>query len=125
MTWLYNSSNGVLIRDGAQVGIGYSGHGAGLNNVHLEAMPDTGPIPRGAYNIGPFFDDPGGKGPVVSRLTPLPGTDTFGRGGFEIHGDTAADVEHGTSLASHGCIVLARPIREAIRDSGDADLDVV
>jgi hypothetical protein len=69
-----------------------------------------GPIPRGAWTIGLFFDDSGGKGPVVSHLTPRDGTETFGRSGFMLHGDNSA-ADH---TASEGCIVAPRFIREQI-----------
>jgi hypothetical protein len=69
-----------------------------------------GPIPRGAWTIGEFFDDPGGKGPVVAHLTPCEGTETFGRSGFMIHGDNQA-LNHS---ASEGCIVAPRFIRDQI-----------
>jgi hypothetical protein len=92
----------------------------GLNNVHLESMADFGPIPRGQYSIGPFFDDPE-KGPIVARLTPAPGTNDYGRSGFMIHGDNALMNE----TASEGCIILQHSIRVQIQDSGDKDLLVV
>ena len=69
-----------------------------------------GPIPRGKWEIGAFFDDPGGKGQVVAHLTPCDGTETFGRSGFLIHGDNSA-LNHS---ASEGCIVAPRVIREQI-----------
>ena len=70
----------------------------------------VGPIPRGAWRIEPFRDDPGGKGPVVAHLTPIEGTETFGRAGFMIHGDNSA-LNHS---ASEGCIVAPRFIRDQI-----------
>jgi hypothetical protein len=135
MTWTYQQSSGKLFRDGALVGIGYSGRDSGLNNPVAEALEGVGPIPKGEWIIGAFFDDPGGKGPIVARLTPVlfeigldgkPILDedgdkitvddfTCGRSGFMIHGDNGA----GNHSASHGCIILARPYRIAIRDSKD------
>jgi hypothetical protein len=104
---------GCLLCDGTVRGEGYSGHGEGLNEPSAESETGVGPIPAGRYAIGAFFDHPR-LGPCVARLLPLPGTVTFGRSGFFIHGDNAA-MDHG---ASDGCIVLARPLRESIRDSG-------
>lgn len=126
--WTYHSDTGILERNGAAVGRGYSGHAPngrgvapdGINNPQLESDPDVGPIPRGGYAIGPFFNDPE-KGPIVARLAPLPATWTFGRSGFMIHGDNPAMDE----TASLGCIILARPIREMIAESGDTSLEVV
>jgi hypothetical protein len=54
-------------------------------------------------------------------LTPADGTDTFGRGGFFIHGASA--IHPGES--SHGCIILPRAARLQIAGSGDTDLLVV
>ena len=51
-------------------------------------------------------------------LTPV-GHDALGRSGFFIHGDS---IKGG---ASHGCIVLPRPVRLFIANSGDQDLTVV
>ncbi len=53
------------------------------------------------------------------RLTPVPGTQTFGRDGFLIHGDNR---RHD---ASQGCIVLDRTARNRIATSGDTRLNVV
>jgi hypothetical protein len=119
--WSYDTANGNLSQDGTFVGTGYSGLGPGLNNPDEENVPDTGPTPRGTYTISPFFDDPGGKGPIVAHLDPDPSTNTFGRSGFMIHGDNAA-MNH---TASHGCIILAHAIRQQISDSGDTALEVV
>lgn len=120
MAWTFQQTTGKLFRNGALVGIGYSGNGHGLNNPAAEAERGVGPIPWGEWSIGPFFDDPGGKGPIVCHLNPLPGTDELGRSGFMIHGDNGA----GNHSASHGCIILARPYRIAIRDSADKVLIV-
>ncbi len=120
--WTWKQATGELV-DGAgvTVGRGYSGDCEHYNNPASQEIPGVGPIPRGRYIIGNFFDDPGGKGPVVCRLTPIPPTNTFGRSGFMIHGDSA-DNDHS---ASHGCIVLAHALRAAISSSGDSILEVV
>jgi hypothetical protein len=119
--WTYNSSNGSLAHNGALVGTGYSGINEGLNNPTLQNEHDIGPIPQGYWTVGDFFDDPGGKGPIVCHLTPAEDTDAFGRGGFMIHGDNS-EADH---TASHGCIILQRAFREQVRDSGDTQLLVV
>jgi len=123
--WSYVVASGNLSHDGTFVGTGYSGHNDGtqngINNSDLEQVHDIGPVPRGNWTISPFFDSTEGKGPIVARLDPNPGTDVFGRAGFMIHGDNA----EGARTASHGCIILARPIRQQIQASGDTDLEVV
>lgn len=118
--WRWTQTGNLFAPDGTLAGTGYSGHSEGVNNGALEAVHDVGPIPKGLWRIGPFFDDPGGKGPVVCHLTPLSGTDAHGRSGFMVHGDNAA----ANHTASEGCIVIPRPLREAIRDSGDSTLNV-
>jgi hypothetical protein len=119
--WTYESSNGNLTQDGNPIGVGYSGFPPDVNNQAAEVDPDQGPIPRGAWTIGAFFDDPGGKGPIVAHLTPDPATNVFSRDGFMIHGDNPA-MNH---TASHGCIILAHPYRQQIAASGDNALQVV
>ena len=119
--WKYEQSTGQLFNpEGELVARGYSGHGSGLNNPAMQAVHDIGPIPQGEYAIGPFFDDLGGKGPIVAHLVPCVGTQTFGRSGFMIHGDNA----QGDRSASHGCVILSRAVRSAIRDSSDEVLQV-
>jgi hypothetical protein len=98
---------------GKDIGSGYSGHGAGLNNPDLEQDKDIGPIPAGRYLIGTFFDHPK-LGPDVALLMPALGTNTFGRSGVFIHGDNFQC----NRSASHGCIILSHELRLAIRNSG-------
>lgn len=120
MSWIYNSANGNLSRNGELVGTGYSGNTAGLNNPAMDDVHNVGPIPTGQWVIGDFFDDPGGKGPIVARLTPGPNTPTFNRSGFMLHGDNPA-MDH---TASDGCIILSHDIRQQIMESGDTELVV-
>jgi hypothetical protein len=121
--WKYEQSTGQLFNpEGELVARGYSGHDAGLNNPAMQDAHDIGPIPIGEYAIDAFFDDlVGGKGPIVAHLDPKEGTDTFGRSGFMIHGDNSA----ANHSASHGCVILSRLVRVAIRDSFDRVLQVV
>jgi len=120
MTWVYHQKNGGIYRDGALVGLGYSGINDGLDNPAEQNVADVGPIPVGTYDIGEAFTHPQ-CGPMSMRLTPQDGTDTFGRDGFLIHGDNQ-DMNH---TASHGCIILPKIIRAAISASGDHVLEVV
>jgi hypothetical protein len=122
MAWTYQQSTGDLTDpQGVIIGQGYAGHGAGLDNSADENIHNIGPLPTGNYTIGQFFDDPGGKGPIVAHLIPDPTNEMFGRSGFMIHGDTAA-CNH---TASEGCIVLAHALRQTIASSGDNALIVV
>lgn len=98
-------------------GVGYSGFGVYRNDPHAVDIPDSGPTPPGLYKIGPAYDDPH-LGPCVMHLDPLPGTHTFGRSLFRIHGDNA------THTASHGCIILNHDLRVAIAHSGITEVKV-
>lgn len=100
---------------------GYSGFGPGKNNPEMEHVPDVGPIPHGKWLIADEpFDSPE-HGPFCLRLTPAPGTETYGRDGFLIHGDS---IEH-PGKASKGCICMSRVAREAINRGSDKELMVV
>ena len=122
MAWKYSQSTGDLTDPSGTVrGQGYSGNGFDLNCPDGQREKDHGPIPQGDWTIGPFFDDPGGKGPLVAHLTPAPYTQTFGRGGFMIHGDNAA----ANHTASEGCIILSHTLRLMIKGSADTQLTVV
>lgn len=122
MAWTYNQASGVLAHNGQQAGVGYSGHGDGVNATLLESVPNVGPIPRGQWAIGDAIDHPA-LGPVAMPLTPSLDTATYGRGGFFIHGDEIATA--GQELASHGCIILPRAVRMMLSLSLDRDLEVV
>jgi hypothetical protein len=128
--WEYSQSNGQLTyvnnESGARtpVGTGYSGHGAGLNNPAMQNEPNVGPIPQGTWTIGPQQNNVTNTGmqlPASMRLTPNPGTNTFNRGGFIIHGDNPAR----NRTASQGCPVFDHPTRNQIGRSGDTELRVV
>lgn len=122
--YVYEQATGRIIarEDGLNdlLATGYSGSEAkgGKNNPSAQSEPNVGPIPRGKYSIGEPFTGPS---PFSLRLTPDPANQMFGRDGFLIHGDSVA--EPGT--ASHGCIILPRPIRERINKSKVDVLTVV
>jgi hypothetical protein len=118
--WVYAQSTGRLSRNGDFEGSGYSGHGQGLNAPDMEAEHGVGPIPRGRWKITEWDTQHGALGPVVGILEPV-GHTAHGRTLFRIHGDNA-EQDH---TASDGCIILGRVLREKMRDSGDADLEVV
>ena len=121
MTWTWKVKEGLLYGpDGERVASGYSGLGAAKNNPTMESAVAQGPIPRGTYAIGAHYDS-ARVGPFALPLTPLAGTNTFGRSAFRIHGDS---IQHPGS-ASHGCIIVSRAAREQIAASGDASLAVV
>ena len=119
--WTYEVKTGVLLSpSGEMAGRGYSGHGIGLNNPDHEADRAVGPIPVGMWSIDLHPLEHTSVGPLALALSPL-GHNAHGRSLFRIHGDNRS-MNHS---ASHGCIILARPIRQAIIDSGVNKLNVV
>jgi hypothetical protein len=113
--WRYGQASRELLHDDRFEGSGYSGSGAGRDAPAMQEREGVGPIPQGRYRIGPAYDDPR-LGPCVMHLDPLPGTNTFGRSLFRIHGDNA---RHD---ASHGCIILGPAIRRLIAADPDRAL---
>lgn len=116
MPWLYFQRSGELLDpNGKLAGVGYSGFGEGKNRPEMEHVKAIGPIPRATYRIGaPYNSD--NVGPYA--LTLATDEKIHGRTALRIHGD------NGKGTASHGCIILPRPLREAIWESGDHTLIV-
>lgn len=139
MSWLYHQASGVLMDPtGLIVGIGYSGAaGTGKNIPSMQEIHNVGPIPRGLWSISgpectvdlsvssPCPDCHGTgwhtHGPFVLRLEPQAGTETFGREGFLLHGDSLSH----PGAASEGCIVMSRDVREKVAASSCRTLEVV
>jgi hypothetical protein len=120
-SWTYSQTTGELQQDREHVATGYSGAGEGKNNPAMQNVANVGPIPRGNWTIIGPPTDTRDHGPCVLRLEPAAETDTRGRSGFLIHGDSKA--QPGT--ASHGCIILPRAVREQVWQSGDRALEVL
>lgn len=122
--FIYQQATGRLFHDDSKVrvmlAVGYSGFGSGKNNPSAQDVARVGPIPVGWYAIGETVDSPS-KGPVVVRLYPHKTTQTFGRSGFLIHGDSIGN----PGAASHGCIIVPRNVRKYISESQDRQLQVV
>lgn len=109
--WVYEQATGRLSREGQPVAIGYSGFGPGKNNPDMEHVHDVGPIPQGWWSIVAVKDS-ATEGPVTIFLEPWPGTKTYGRSGFRIHGDSK---EH-ACCASHGCIIEPKAGRKKVEE---------
>jgi len=119
--WTYSQQTGELQHDGTHVATGYSGAGEGKNNPPMQPVPNVGPIPAGDWTIsGPPLNTVE-HGPYVLKLNPSAETETFGRTGFLMHGDS----KENPGAASKGCIILPRSAREQVWNSGDHDLEVV
>lgn len=93
------------------IGTGYSGAtGITKNNPDYQDIHDEGPIPQGFWQIqGPPIDT-SSHGPFVLHLFPETNTNTFGRSGFLIHGDSV----RAPGNASQGCVILPLSVRQAI-----------
>jgi hypothetical protein len=121
MTWIYIQSTGELFHNGAPIAVGYSGKGPGKNDVEYQAIHNMGPIPRGEYRIGDPHDS-NEHGPFVLPLAPSMDNRMHGRSGFACHGERKSGPP---GMASTGCIVLPRIVRNQIAASRDRELKVV
>lgn len=99
-----------LILGNNVLGLGYAGNGDCLNDPTKTPVKGHGPLPVGLYFVGAPEDRPQSVGEFALPLTPYATNLMFGRGSFLIHGDNK-ECNH---TASDGCIVLARPVREAV-----------
>jgi hypothetical protein len=122
--WIFESGTGRWLLDGPAglelVATGYSGISVHKNVPTSQNLAGLGPVPLGQYAIGEAsFSEK--SGPLTMHLIPQSGTNTYGRSGFEIHGDSK---DH-PGGASHGCIILPREIRVRVADSRDRLLSVV
>jgi len=95
----------------------YSGFGNGRNNPAYEKVPDCGPIPKGVWYIARWYPQYEGKGALVARLVPKFITETYGRAGFLIHGDSIERPGQG----SHGCIIAPLAVRRILATSLGSD----
>lgn len=116
MNWFFTQRDGILYDDQNMLrGRGYAGRDAGKNNPEMENVKGIGPLPHGTYTGTQLFEKHPTVGAYAILLTPDAETRarilTYGRNpdSFFMHGDSQ---EH-PGLASHGCIVQQRPIREA------------
>lgn len=119
--WTYLIRTGALYQDSTHVATGHSGWGEYANDPRAVARKALGPIPPGAYWVGEPRTSPK-TGPFALPLIPVLGTRTYGRSGFQIHGDNRTPEPFD---ASNGCIVMDRVTRERIDASGDRLLTVL
>lgn len=119
--WTFRIKTGHILNNGLKVGAGYSGFGDAANDPTRVKEVAIGPIPPGKYKIGEAYQH-AKLGPICMNLDALPGTDTFGRSAFRIHGDNSTPALHD---GSHGCIVVNAAVRRTINNSRDRILEVV
>ena len=60
---------------GHLIGVGYSGHGAGLNNPRWTHVVAVGPLPVGTYTVGDPRDPVDHLGPIAMPLEPADDND--------------------------------------------------
>ena len=96
--------------DGSVVGSAMAVSGVkGYQNPSFSSLSNKGPIPAGTYTLDPstidfrnFYENfAAGWGNAYVNLIPEPGTITFGRTGFNLHGSLP-----GNGFGSLGCIDL-------------------
>lgn len=126
MPWTFAIIPGKIFDpSGAFVSPAYAGGNVGknpdgVNNPADEGLKNIGPLPEGLYTCGEPVEH-SQLGAFAIPLHPDPSNDMQGRGGFYLHGDTAA-LNHS---ASEGCIIAPRPTRNAVWASPDHQIQVV
>jgi hypothetical protein len=118
--WTFKQSTGAMSDVQGVLEIGWAGQREGRNNPAMQSVHNEGPLPQGTYTIGEPHDSPH-TGPYTMDLTPSLSNNMFGRSEFRIHGAAL----HDPDLSSDGCIIIPRPAREKIWESGDHELEVI
>jgi hypothetical protein len=123
--WTYEQSTGQLYDANMNpVGApGYSGHPPHVNDPNAQNIPFQGPIPQGVWNMVRCIEEGAPQGPVVIVLAPDAETETYGRDGFLVHGDLVENP--GAEMASEGCIILTRMVRQELWNEPDHKINVV
>lgn len=114
----YYQKTGLITLFSKLIGVGYSGHGDGLNNPKLDTVVAVGPIPSGLWEITDWTITGHDKGPLVATLRAIALDKDSHRAGFLIHGDNKQQ-DHS---ASHGCIVASYSIRKQLFQSNQTKL---
>ena len=107
--------------DDELVGVGYSGHYTGLNNPLEQSVHGVGPIPAGAWIIGPPKTLQDHLGLIAMLLAPCPGQHRVRRSAFFMHETTLPPTTAQAMAASSAGLA----IRAQVRDSGDHALEVL
>jgi len=119
MTWEYDVASHTFTRNGEKYMADYAGATGYKNDSTQECVIGKGPLPRGAYTIGPPHNSPH-TGKYTLGLIPNPGNIMCGRSAFRIHG---ASRKHPLD-SSEGCIIAPISVRKSIWASGDKELKV-
>ena len=122
MSWLYEIATGRFTDPMGELrGKGYSGQPPNVNDATAQNLRNQGPIPAGLWQAVELIPETEKHGPFVIRLEPYGPTETYGRSGFMVHGDSIQR----PGYASDGCIILSRDVREMFWASSDHDINVV
>jgi len=120
MPWVYKVSARAFYLNGTyKFDAEYSGRPGYWNDSANECVSGKGPLPRGAYTIGPAFYHHKTRA-MTMRLIPFIENQMCGRDGFMIHGNSGKHPRD----ASDGCIILDIRYRKEINDSSDKILVV-
>ncbi len=129
MPWKYDQAAGTFTDPtGTLQGKGYSGHPPHTNDPAAEGLESKGPIPKGNWYAVGVEEHTTEHGPFVVVLRPdlntLQKVVALGRepSTFRIHGERVAPPP---GLASEGCIILDRQMRELFWANIDHDIQVV
>ena len=120
---VFSQTTGIMSLNGRPVAQGWSGNHVGKGNPDMQMVHCVGPLPQGLYTLDGWEDQHPHLGPMVTHLTPDPDNVMFGRDAFYIHGPALDPAEYGQE--SMGCIVIPHAQRQAIKDSGETQLQVV
>lgn len=126
--WTFKQATGQIRSEDLRLqGTGYAGRDAGKNNPAMEGVKGIGPLPCGTYKAVELLEVHPTVGRFALRLEPDEDTTkkilAYGRDpkSFFMHGDSA---EH-PGLASHGCIVQQRDVRQQFWATYDKTVRVV
>lgn len=118
--WIYSQTTGDLwCPQGKTICSGYSGYEEGKNNPSKEAVRNVGPIPKGKWFIGEVYNSQR-VGPLALPLYPN-GHNALGRSDFLVHGDSKSN----PGLASKGCLIMPRSVRELMIQECNKDILVI
>jgi hypothetical protein len=119
--WTYQHSSVELSDATAErLAIGYSGSPAGENDPNKQDVSCVGPIPRRTYTISQPFSSS-----EHVALGDAPGARRRERDVWSKRIPSARRFDRSPGCASEGCIIMPRPVREKVWDSGDHRLSVV
>lgn len=106
---IYQQSTGLIWYENLVLARGYSGYLGHKNNPDAQHAVNSGPIPRGLWQIFEPYDSKS-VGPLAFPLSPV-NHNAESRTYFRIHGDSKSR----PGDASRGCIILPRKTREFLQ----------